>query len=330
MRFGTTEEQRDFAAALHDLLQRVDVPTVARAWASDDTGPGEKLWGSLAELGLPALLVDEEHGGIGAGAVDLVVAFGVLGRHAVPGPWVESAAFAPVLLRGVDGAGDLLSSLSEGRLRVAAAVEELAPRAGDVRGADLALLVRGTEVHRATVGAHYTSVDATRTPADLVPAAALGDAGPEVARAVDHAALATAAQVLGAGQRMLADAVGYVCVRTQFGRPVGEFQAVKHLLADVKVALEFAAPLVHGAALALDAGAADATRAVSAAKVAATDAAWLSARTALQVHGAVGYTLEHDLSLWFTKVRALSSAWGTQDFHRRRVLDALLSAASAR
>jgi alkylation response protein AidB-like acyl-CoA dehydrogenase len=326
MRFGTTEEQRDFAAALDDLLQGADVPAAARSWASDDTSAGDRLWGELAGLGVPALLVAEEHGGVGAGAVDLAVAFRVLGRHAVPGPWVETAAFAPVLLRGVDGAEDLLRGIAAGRTRVAAAVTALGPRAGDVRGTDVALAVDGTAVHRASATTRYRSVDATRLPADLVADSLLGDAGADAARALDHAALATAAQVLGAGERMLADAVDYVRVRTQFGRAVGEFQAVKHLLADVRVGLEFAAPLVHQAALALDADDATAGRSVSAAKVAATDAAWRSARTALQVHGAVGYTLEHDLSLWFTKVRALSSAWGTQDSHRGRVLDSIAGA----
>jgi alkylation response protein AidB-like acyl-CoA dehydrogenase len=324
LRFGPTTEQRAFAGALDDLLKGADTAAAARAWADDDSAPGEALWGELAAVGLPALLVGEEHGGVGAGAADLAVAFRVLGRHAVPGPWAETAGFAPVLLGRVDGAGDLLGAVAAGRSRVAAAVAELSPRAGDARGTDVALLVRGTRVYRAAVGTCYRSVDATRTPADLVAGTLLGDAGPDVARAVDHAALATAAQVLGAGERMLADAVDHARVRTQFGRPVGEFQAVKHLLADVKVGLEFAAPLVHGAALALDAADRNAPRAVSAAKVAATDAAWRAARTALQVHGAIGYTLEHDLSLWFTKVRALSSAWGSPDFHRGRVLTSLV------
>jgi len=75
----------------------------------------------------------------------------------------------------------------------------------------------------------------------------------------------------------------------------------------------------------LDAGHAAAERDVSAARVACADAAYLAARTALQVHGAIGYTAEHDLSLWLTKVRALRSAWGTQSWHRRRVLTALLN-----
>ena len=110
----------------------------------------------------------------------------------------------------------------------------------------------------------------------------------------------------------------YAKQRRQFGREIGSYQAVKHALADVRIALDFARPLVLGAAV-LGAGARD----VSAAKVAAGDAAHLASRVALQVHGAIGYTREYDLFLWITKVRALVGTWGTPSFHRARVLEAL-------
>ena len=135
-------------------------------------------------------------------------------------------------------------------------------------------------------------------------------------------ALACAAQLLGAGRALL-EPRRRTPQRTQFGRPVGSFQAVKHRLADVAIALEFARPLVAGAAAALTEGRATAARDISAAKVAATDAARLAARAALQVHGAIGYTQELDLHLWLTKVQALANAWGSQSSHRARVLAAL-------
>ncbi|MFC7502504.1 acyl-CoA dehydrogenase family protein, partial [Nocardioides sp. GCM10030258] len=130
----------------------------------------------------------------------------------------------------------------------------------------------------------------------------------------------TAAQLLGAGERVLADSVAYVKQRKQFGREIGSYQAIKHQLADVRIALDFARPLVFGAAL-------DPTpRSVSAAKVACGDAAYLASRTGLQVHGAIGYTQEFDLSIWITKIRALVTAWGTPAFHRARILESLLAA----
>lgn len=135
--------------------------------------------------------------------------------------------------------------------------------------------------------------------------------------AYDLAVLATAAQLLGAGERVLADSVAYVKQRRQFGREIGSYQAVKHRLADVRIALDFARPLVLGAAL----GEVPA----SAAKVQAADAAHLASRTGLQVHGAIGYTAELDLSLWLNGIRALVPAWGTPAQHRARLLEGLLA-----
>jgi alkylation response protein AidB-like acyl-CoA dehydrogenase len=124
--------------------------------------------------------------------------------------------------------------------------------------------------------------------------------------------------MLGAGERGLADTVVYAKQRRQFGREIGSYQAVKHQLADVRIALDFARPLVLGAAL----GEVPA----SAAKVAAGDAAHRAARTGLQVHGAIGYTAEFDLSLWLLRIRALVTAWGTPAYHRARLLDSIVGA----
>nr|WP_281365651.1 acyl-CoA dehydrogenase family protein [Nocardioides panzhihuensis] len=179
-------------------------------------------------------------------------------------------------------------------------------------------------LRHAVVGAQRRSVDPTRRLFDVTPGeeVAGGDAGP----ALDLGTLACSAMLHGAGLRLLDDSVAYVKQRTQFGRPIGEFQAVKHLLADVRVALDFAAPLVHNAAVELETEAPTAARSVSAAKVAAGDAAYLASRTALQVHGAIGYTREFDLSLWILKVRALVGAWGTPTEHRARILESLVEA----
>lgn len=140
------------------------------------------------------------------------------------------------------------------------------------------------------------------------------------AHAVEVARLATAAQSLGLGRALLAATVSYVKQRTQFGVAIGSFQAVKHRLADTLIGLEFAQPLVYAAALALAAGASSAGREVAAAKVAAGEAGYAAARTALQLHGAIGYTEELDLSLLLRKARPLRDAWGTPADCRARVL----------
>lgn len=135
-----------------------------------------------------------------------------------------------------------------------------------------------------------------------------------VAHALTWARLATAAQALGVGLALLDRTVAYVRQRTQFGVPIGSFQAVKHQLADAKIALEFARPLLFGAALSMT------ESDVAAAKVTACEAAYRTARTALQLHGAIGYTAEYDLSLWLTKARALRTSWGSPGECRAAVL----------
>lgn len=299
MRFEHTPDQRDFAASLESLLAAADTSSVARSWADGDTAPGLKLWARLAEQGLTMLATE-------ATPVELCVAFEALGRHGVPGPWVESAAYLPTLLGSeVEGIGSV-------------AVPPHVPYALDADIADQVYAVVDGQLYPATAGPAKVSVDRIRrlyevsTSSTTATSSTTGD----VDAAFDLAVLATSAQLLGAGERILADSVTYVKQRRQFGREIGSYQAVKHALADVRIALDFARPLVDGAAL----GAIS----PSAAKVACGDAAYLASRTGLQVHGAIGYTQELDLSIWLTKVRALVTAWGTPAFHRARILEGLL------
>ncbi len=309
MNFELTEDQRDFRASLESLLSAADTVGVARAWASGDHAPGQALWQRLAEQGVTALATPEEHGGLGASPVELVIAFEALGRHAVPGPWVESAAFLPRALTDADTVG----ALAEGAMGTVA-VPPLVPYAVDADVADHVFVVTDGTLASATAGGSTTSVDRSRHLFTVVPDddVAAGD----LAAAFDLAVLATSAQLLGAGERILADSVTYVKQRKQFGREIGSYQAIKHALADVRIALDFARPLVLGAALG--------EVSASAAKVAAADAAYLASRTGLQVHGAIGYTAEFDLSIWITKVRALVTAWGTPAHHRAAILEELV------
>ena len=288
MRFELTDDQRDFADSLERLLTGADPVKAARAWADGDHEPGLKLWGRLAEQGVTMLATE-------ASPVEVCLAFEALGRHAVPGPWVESAAYLPVALgREVEGVATV-------------AAPPHVPLALDADVAD-EVYVGTTRVTE--VGELRTSVDRTRRLFDVGAEPVAWDA------AFDLAALATSAQLLGAGERVLADSVAYVKQRKQFGREIGSYQAIKHALADVRIGLDFARPLVFAATLG--------EVSPSAAKVATAEAAYRAARTGLQVHGAVGYTAELDLSLWLTKIRALVTAWGTPAVHRERLLAEVL------
>jgi len=284
MNFELSQDQRDFASALEGLLTSADAPATARAWAAGDHEPGLALWRKLAEAGVSGLLAEGYR-------VEHVIAMEAIGHHAAPGPWIESAAYLAMCPETAD-------AVASGTMATVA-VPPHTPYALD---ADVAELMLGE-----ALGERIPSVDPVRRLFEVVSAAPANEA------AFDAAALAASAQLLGMGERMLADSVTYVLQRTQFGRQIGSYQAIKHALADVRIALDFARPLVYAAAL----GASP----VSAAKVAAGDAAYLASRTALQVHGAIGYTQEHDLSLWLLRTRGLLSTWGTAAWHRARVLE---------
>ncbi|MDT5287501.1 MAG: hypothetical protein QOF88_2390 [Mycobacterium sp.] len=317
MNFEIDEQQRDFAASIDAALGSADVPAAVRAWSAGDTGPGRKVWATLSDLGVTALAVAEKFDGIEAHPVDLVVAAERLGYWGVPGPVAESIAVAPVLM----AEDERSAGLASGELIATVALRPHTPRAVDADTAGLILVAGDGEVRDGAAGEKHESVDPARRLFDVT---AVGEAQKaDTARAFEFGALATAAQLIGAGQAMLDASVEYAKQRSQFGRVIGSYQAIKHKLADVYIAVELARPLVYGAALSLADGSPDTARDVSAAKAAASEAALLSARSSLQTHGAIGFTQEHDLSLLLLRVQALRSAWGDPTWHRRRVLEAM-------
>ena len=324
MDFAIDPDITDFAASIDSLLGKSDMPSVLRAWAAGDTAPGETVWGRVAETGAAALLIDEDAGGAGATAVEAVVALEVLGRHAVPGPVVETVMVAPRIAAALGS--DVAVDLASGALASVAA-PRVSPFAPDPAVAKYLWVADDDEVFTGTAGEIRRSVDRARTV--TVPSKGGNLAAASTVDLINHGALGTAAQLLGLGKAMLEMSVDYAKQRKQYGKFIGEYQGLKHQLADVAIALEMAQPLLWAGALAIAENPdvpASAVRDVSAARVAVADAAYLSARTALQVHGAIGYTLEHDLGLWLTKTRALQTAWGTQSYHRGRVLDSLEAA----
>ncbi|MEW1611866.1 MULTISPECIES: acyl-CoA dehydrogenase family protein [unclassified Streptomyces] len=326
MRFLLDDEQRAFARSLDALLTAADTPAVVRAWATGDHRPGLTLWRRLADAGVFALAVPQAYGGVGPLPVETAVAFVELGRHGMPGPVVESAA-AGALLGGVGGpvAKEWLARIAAGTAVVSLVLEGYGPYVLDGDVADAVFTVTGDELRLGRAAGEPTpSMDPARR---LLRPEAGGEvvaAGPrvrEAARAAgDRATFMTAAQAPGCGEALLRATVAYVKQRTRFGVPVGSFQAVKYRLADTLLGLEFARPLVYGAAVELAEGSPGAGAAVAAAKVAAGEAGYAAARTALQLHGAVGYTEELDLAWWLRRARPLRDAWGTPSACRARVV----------
>lgn len=322
MKFILDDEQRLFGSTVDKLLSAADVPSVARAWASGSHGAGVSLWRSLADAGLFALAVPEAFGGAGPLPVELVTAFRLLGSHGVPGPYVETVAASALLGSSGHGFSELASEwlprIAEGEALASLTLADV-PYALDADTADLLLAVSGNEARRGVSGPMHESIDPARrlftlAPGDVVASVSSGDAG----AAYDMGTLMAAAQIAGIGERLLAVTVEYAKTRQQFGKPIGEFQAVKHHLANAYVVLEHARPLLYGAALAY--GTPSFPREVSAAKAATSEATYFTSRIALQVHGAIGYTDEYDPSLLIRKARALRGAWASPSAHKARVL----------
>jgi alkylation response protein AidB-like acyl-CoA dehydrogenase len=336
MRFLPTSDQQAMAEAVRDALAKECTPEVLRN--AGDTGRDRRIWGALAGLGVFGLTVPEQAGGLGLDQRDAVGVFEEIGRAAVPGPIAEGFAACQVLASAPEGgpASGWLDSIAAGDAVVSVGLGT-APLVESADQADLLILQHGTELHAVAAAdtrvKRAESVDANRrlftvewqpSPETLL------TAGDEALASVrDHLLLATSAQLVGLARKLLDLAVRHVSVREQFGRPLGTLQAVQHRLADVAVGIEFADPVVARAACSLAAGAPSAARDVAMAKVFASQAAERAAYSGLQVHGAIGYTREHDFHLYALRAWALALAHGDARRHRQRVADDLLGGSPA-
>jgi len=335
--FDFDEDRILFRDSVRALLAKECTPEALRALSESETGRSRALWTKLAAIGLLGVRVPEANGGLGLTELDLVLALEETGRAALGEPVIETAAVAaPLLAQAGDDAraARLLGEIAGGAAIVAVGHERNAFVA-DAHVADALLLARGDEIHLISPSdariEHQASIDPLRRlfrvewEPRVQTRIAQGARGRDLLDAAfDRGALATAAQQLGVAGRLVTIAVEYACTREQFGQPIGAFQAIKHMLANVAVRIEFARPVLHRAAYSVAANAAERAVAVSHAKAAASDAATLAAKTALQVHGAIGYTWEVDLHLWMKRAWSLDLAWGSATWHRERIAERIL------
>jgi alkylation response protein AidB-like acyl-CoA dehydrogenase len=331
MKFDFTEDQRLLQQTVRDFLTGECTPDAVRALWASETGRSRDLWKRLAEIGLVGVLVPEAHEGMGLSEVDSVLLHEEVGRAALAEPVIGTAAVAAPLIAELGGAlaARWLKPLAVGEAIVAVG-HSVSPFVDDAHVADLLLLERDGDLHALAPSdaklvaqpandpaRRIATVEFTPRPETLVAAGASARALLDAA--LDRGALAAAAQLLGACDRLIALAVDYTSQRVQFGVPIGSFQAVKHALADVKVKLEYARPLVYRAADSVARALPQRSVHVSMAKVAASEAALRGARAALQAHGAIGYTWEQDVHIWMRRAWSLDYVWGSQRFHRARM-----------
>ena len=297
MEFLLSEDQLTLAEGVKDYLAGTHGPEVLRR-LDEGSNRDPAIWQGLVEMGLPGLLVPEDQGGLGLRLLDAALIAAECGRACLAAPLVDTAFVAvPWLVAKGDTADLAAIALGEKTVPLAHKIN------GWVSDGD---------------GSPLQSVDPLR---NLTAASAEATDDPHL---LDLGALMSAAQLVGIADAMLEQAVEYAKIREQFGQPIGAFQAVKHHLATATVALEFAKPVVWRAAQAMDDSIDSASVHVSHAKLATGDAALQMAETAIQIHGAMGYTYEVDLHFWMKRSWALIGAWGSRAVHMKRVDDAVI------
>ncbi|MER7663829.1 acyl-CoA dehydrogenase [Streptomyces sp. NPDC096193] len=349
MGIGITHEERELAASVRGWLARAVPPGEVRKLLDVPSGglgrPGH--WDGAAGQGLLGVHLPEEHGGGGGSLVDLAVVLEEAGRALLPGPYAMNALAAEVLSRA--GRPELVRALADGRRIASVALGAgtlTAVRAGDgtlrldgcappvLAGAQADLLLLAAKSGQGTV---WTAVDAqtlavrahdsadpTRPTAEvaahhvLVPRHRVLDVPGGLVG--DLAAVLLAAEACGVASRALEAATEHAGVREQFGRPIGQFQGIKHLCADMLIRLEQARALTWDAARA----ARDEPEALGlvAALAAATalDAAYTCAKDCIQILGGIGFTWEHDAHLYLRRALVARQLLGPGDTHRQRAV----------
>ncbi|NMH97091.1 acyl-CoA dehydrogenase family protein [Pseudonocardia acidicola] len=335
MFFALTDDQREFDAAVRGYLaERFDLEAV-RGIVEDPAGNGhpESLWKAAAEQGWLAVLVPEEHDGLGLGLVEAQVISRALGAGVAPGPWRGSVLAAEAIrLAGSDeqkaawlprlAGGDAV-----GALALRGSVPGTIPAVEYAAVADV-VVVRSGEGLALVEAAAFTatpqgSYDATTRLAALS-VDGTGEALPgATAEVVDQltarATVLVAADLVGIAREALSRTVAYDRERQQFGVPVGSFQAIKHALADLHVGVTMAEHAALYASHAVDAALPDAALAVAVAKAKAGDVALQSTAAMIQYHGGIGYTWEHEAHFYYKRAKRLAGQLGDSDAQRERI-----------
>ena len=305
-------EPTDDQTSLRDELRRflsARVDSDARRAMAEQPGAVDRgVWRELASMGVFGLPVAEDAGGVGLGWAEAAIVFEELGRAAVPGPVIATALAAAVGGLGIDGAIDGSTVVGMVEAGDPLLIEHL-------DGLDVLVVLDGDGVVVAEPPSGGTAAPYPLdplTPVTLVRGVPSGrpvDASGVAAELRAGSALLGAAMQVGLGTAALELGTEYAKEREQFGRVIGSFQAVKHMLADGAVGLEIARAAVHAAAVARDEGAEG--HRVETARIVASRAAHTATEACIQVHGGMGYTWELDAHLFLKRVLVLDQAPGT-------------------
>jgi alkylation response protein AidB-like acyl-CoA dehydrogenase len=324
MDFGFNDEQRAIKETAREMLAK-RCPLAKVREAAEARSYDEALWDEIRHLGWAGIAIGEQYGGQGLGMVELAILCEELGYACAPSPFLSNASAG--LFIGHAGSSEQmerwLPGIASGAERGAVAFE---PRSNDfvpdAEGASLLVLNRDdgavlVEASSAEIEP-VELIDATRAYARV--AADGGDPLPgQVESAADLALVALAAELTGLSQRAMEMAVEYAKEREQFDRPIGAYQAVSHRCAEMLYDTEEARSLTYYAAWCADAEPESLPLAASMSKARASEAAWRVSAAALQVHGGIGFTWEHDLHFLFKRAKVGAELLGDPRMHRERV-----------
>ncbi|BBX05723.1 acyl-CoA dehydrogenase family protein [Mycolicibacterium aichiense] len=299
----STEERQMLRETVAALIDKHASPAAVREAMESDRGYDASLWSKLCEqVGVAALVVPEELGGAGGELADAAAVLEELGRGLVPTPLFGTTLAELALLAADEPDTDALEQLAAGESIGAVVFDP-----GYVVNGDIADVVVGVEGGSLTRWSDVTAepvqtMDPTRRLARLSAgsATAIGT-DPGLA---DTASILLAAEQIGAATRCLELTVDYTKERVQFGRPIGSFQALKHRMADLYVAVQSARAVVD------DAIAAPSPTSAALARLAATEALTKVAGEAIQLHGGIAITWEHDIQLYFKRAHGSAQLLG--------------------
>jgi alkylation response protein AidB-like acyl-CoA dehydrogenase len=352
MQFGLSESQQILQDSAREFFTG-EVPIArVRRLIDTDTADDAALWKKLADQGYTGITFPEEHGGVGLGAVELILLMEEAGRALLPGPFFSTVALAGSVIDACGSAAQkktYLSPICGGSARSTLAILEtsaswdpadaqMTAANGRLSGDKLFVPDAGVADSLVVVAKDGVYVvDAKAAGVTISPmagmdltrklyAVTLKNAPAEqlentagLARGMSIATAALVAEMVGGMQRTLDITVEYAKTRKQFGKPIGQFQAVQHQCADMYLETESSRSAAYYAAWALQEQAPDAAVAVSIAKTYASDASRTVGNRGIQIHGGMGFTWENDLHLYYRRAKASETALGDATFHRERI-----------
>ncbi|HSJ36073.1 MAG TPA: acyl-CoA dehydrogenase family protein [Acidimicrobiia bacterium] len=358
-----TDEHEEIRRYVRQWLDERAPIDVVRKTMETEAGFNPSLWSDLGELGWLGMALDEDFGGGGLGFMELAVVAEEMGRTLFPSPFLSTVVIGAGLVAGVatkEQSRSILPDVAGGALRLAAAVApaarvsvagtevdggwRLTGEAGfvlDGHTADLLIVEAGVagesrlflvEMGAEGLEARPDSVlDLTRPMARVsvegTPARPLGEGDEDVEAAreemVVRAVGALAMEQVGGAQACLDLSVEYAKDRHQFGRPIGSFQAVKHMCADMLVEVESARSAAYHLAWAIDHDPGEARIAAPLAKAYCADAYYRAAASTIQIHGGIGFTWEHHAHLHLKRAKSGQLLFGDSVYHRTRLADRL-------